>query len=464
MELGSVLNRYLREFGCTAKSLADAAGVSAIQISRWRKGTRRPSAETLPRLAAGLAAISGGTLSERDALAELQEALPTRRRSRSGLGHRLGLLLDTLKVHTSEVSRVLNFDPSYLSRIRSGKRNPSNTEPIIDGVSRYIARRCTSATERAAAAELMGLDASALENAEEYRSALAAWLRGGAVHPILGSADVSALLRALDSFDLNEYIQAFRIEEQGRPGAPGLVPEARSVSGLKNMMQLELDFFRATAMSDSMEPVLIYTDMPISEMAKDPDFPKQGMRAVAAIIKKGLRVEMIHSVDRPFEELLLGLEIHIPMYMTGRITPFYLKESNSGPFRHVLELSGAAALSGEAISGHHAEGRYTLVTDPDALAYYRRRAAALKEKAAPLMDIYTEEQEAEFRSFLRQEAENGFLPVPIDMPAFRNVTVRVCHDRWAVVSKDRAPRVDFVIRHPKLLDAIERFAAPLTDE
>jgi hypothetical protein len=50
------------------------------------------------------------------------------------------------------------------------------------------------------------------------------------------------------------------------------------------------------------------------------------------------------------------------------------------------------------------------------------------------------------------------------MPAFRNVTVQVCHDRWAIVSKDRAPRVDFVIRHPKLVDAIERFAAPLVDE
>ena len=464
MEFGSILNRYLKEFGCTAKALADAAGVSAIQISRWRKGTRRPSAEMLPRLAAGIVQLSGGKLREEDVLRELSDAMPVRQRARSGLGSRLDLLLDTLKVHTSEVSRILNFDPSYLSRIRSGKRNPANTEPIIDGVSRYIARRCTSPSERAAVAELIGVDPRALETGEKYRSTLAAWLRGGAVRPLIGSADVSALLQALDSFDLNEYIQAIRIDAPKEQPAPPSLPPARTVTGLRNMMQCELDFLRAATLSSSDERVLIYTDMPLTELAKDPNYPKLWMRAVAELLKKGVRVEMLHNVDRPFEELLLGLEVHIPMYMTGRITPYYLRESNSGPFRHLLEISGDAALAGEAISGHHGEGRYTLTYDRKELHYYHKRAAALMEKAAPLMDIFTQEREAEFREFLKQEAEHGFLPVPIDMPAFRNVTVQVCHDRWAIVSKERAPRVDFVIRHPKLVDAIERFAAPLVDE
>ena len=162
-------------------------------------------------------------------------------------------------------------------------------------------------------------------------------------------------------------------------------------------------------------------------------------------------------------ELQRLLEVHIPIYMTGRITPYYLKESNSGPFRHLLEVSGAAALSGEAISGHYAEGRYTLSFDPAEIRYCQKRAAALKEKAAPLVDIYPQEREEAFRAFLLSEADRGFYPVHVETPAFRNVTVQVCHDRWAIVSKDRPPQVSFVIRHPKLVDAIERFAAPLVD-
>ncbi len=463
-ELGSILSNYLKRLGCTAKTLAAASGVSAIQFSRWRNGSRRPSAEMLARLAAGIEKVSGGAIKRDAVMSELLGTLPVPQRSKGEFGRRLDLLLDTLKIHTSEVARILNFDPSYLSRIRSGKRNPANTEAITEGVSRYVVRRCASAAERAAVAEMIGAEVSALDENESYYSALAAWLRSGSVRPLLQNADVSAFLQALDGFDLNEYIQAIRIDDQNVPAGETEMPEARVVSGLKNMMRCELDFFRATAISDSEERVLIYTDMPLTELAKNQDFPKQWMIGVAELIKKGLRVEMIHNVDRPFEELLLGLEIHIPMYMTGRITPYYLKESNSGPFRHLLEISGAAALSGEAIAGHHAEGRYRLTYDPAEIRYYQKRAAALLEKAAPLMEIYPEEREEDFRRFLQKESERGANPVALDMPAFRNVTVQVCHDRWAIVSKDRAPRVDFVIRHPKLVDAIERFAAPLADD
>ena len=84
MELGLVLNEYLKRLGCTAKALADAAGVSAIQISRWRSGARRPSLEMLPRLAEGIARLSEGDMQKEDVLNELTEALPAPRRMRTG--------------------------------------------------------------------------------------------------------------------------------------------------------------------------------------------------------------------------------------------------------------------------------------------------------------------------------------------------------------------------------------------
>lgn len=461
MEFSSVLNEYLYRLDCTAKTLAAAAGVSEIQLSRWRNGARRPSPEKIRLLAEGISRLSDGDFSADEVARELFETLPAPQRTQDGVGRRVDLLLDAVKIHTSEAARVLNFDPSYLSRIRSGKRNPSNTEPIIEGISRYVARRCVCESDRSAVAALIGTESAELADAETYRAALDAWLRGGSAHPLSAAADMSGLFRTMDDFDLNEYIQAIRFDgTKPSPDAPP--PVQRTVSGLKNMMHCELDFFRATELSDSDEHVFIYSDMPLTELAKDPDFPKQWMLALAELIRKGLDVDMLHNVERPFEEMLLGLEIHIPIYMTGRIHPYYLRETNSGPFRHLLEVSGGVALSGEAVSGHHAEGRYRLVTDDEEVRYYRARADALMEKASPLMDIYTEEQDLE--DFLDREAAHGCMPVQLDMPAFRNIRVQICHERWAIVTKERSPRVSFVIRHPKLVDAIERFAAPLVDE
>ena len=71
---------------------------------------------------------------------------------------------------------------------------------------------------------------------------------------------------------------------------------------------------------------------------------------------------------------MLGLESWIPMYMTGQVSPFYLKEPSNSVFLHLLKVSGAAALYGEAIAGHHAEGRYYLTKSRKELGYYTARA------------------------------------------------------------------------------------------
>ena len=76
--------------------------------------------------------------------------------------------------------------------------------------------------------------------------------------------------------------------------------------------------------------------------------------------QKGLRINMIHNVNRPFSEMMLGLESYIPMYMTGQISPYYLNETPNQVFGHFLKVSGTVALSGECIAGFHNDGKYYL--------------------------------------------------------------------------------------------------------
>ena len=98
--------------------------------------------------------------------------------------------------------------------------------------------------------------------------------------------------------------------------------------------------------------------------------------------------------------MMLGLESWIPMYMTGQISPYYLKSDPGNVFHHFLKVSGAAVLSGEAISGHHSEGRYYLSKTKEDIAYYTKRAEALLLNASPLMDIYREDHSGKLNAFL----------------------------------------------------------------
>lgn len=171
------------------------------------------------------------------------------------------------------------------------------------------------------------------------------------------------------------------------------------------MMASELDFLKATVLSKSKASVIMYSDMPMEEMAKDSDFPKRWMYGMAMLLKKGLHLHVIHNIDRPLPEMMLGLESWVPMYMTGQVSPYYLKNPQNDVFLHFLKVSGTAALTGEAIAGYHSKGMYYLTKSKEEVAYYRCRAESLLQKAHPLMHVYRKNDSKALYDFLRADAE-----------------------------------------------------------
>ena len=169
----------------------------------------------------------------------------------------------------------------------------------------------------------------------------------------------------------------------------------------------ELDFLKATALSKSKVDVFMYSDMQMDDMAADIGFSKKYMFGLAAMLKKGLHLNIVHNLNRPFNELMLGFECWIPLYMTGQISPYYLKGAYNQFFCHFLNVSGAAALSGECISGLHSKGRYYLTKNKEELSYYQERSAFILKKAHPLMDIYREDKAAELAAFMISDSHTG---------------------------------------------------------
>ena len=48
--------------------------------------------------------------------------------------------------------------------------------------------------------------------------------------------------------------------------------------------------------------------------------------------------------------------------------------------------------------------------------------------------------------------------------AFRNIQIIIHEGKWVMVSKNKSPAIHFVIRHPKMRNAIENFIVPVTEE
>ena len=402
MDFREQLAAYIGQLNITQRELAQATGISAATISRYLNGSRQPEfdSEAVSQLAAGLAqlAVGSGLTQERirGALNEtLQENIPADYDAfLSNLNH----LLETLRIRNSELAKALNYDASHISKILSGARKPGHPARFMEDVAGVIARRAAANSAPGTIAALTGADPKDISTTAGLRDHLVRWLGSG--QAAQAAAPISHFLEKLDEFDLNEYMKAIHFDEFKLPPSLPQLPVSRTYYGLAEMMESELDFMKTTVLSRQMDDCILYSDMPLEEMAKDPDFPKKWMFGMGMMLKKGLRLHIIHDVNRPFPEMMLGLEGNIPMYMTGQIFPYYLPASQSTVFTHLLKVSGAAALEGSAIAGHQAEGKYVLYRSRAEVRHYRLRAEALLKKARPLMEIYRSDRKSLFQKKL----------------------------------------------------------------
>ena len=415
MNFQEQLSGYIDAIGIRQKQLAAASGLSEATISRYLAGERDPKKDSEPirLLAEGLSRLAkeqGADLSREEILASLNATVdPGLTVGYDAFLTHLNHLLDLLNVRSVELARALNYDPSHISKILAGARQPGDLKEFIAEVSAYLGRRSAGKDAVSVVSRLTGTPAEALFDASELSGALSRWLSTAPADP--KDEPVAHFLGMLDDFDLKEYMKAIRFDELRLPPAGLRLPTGRTYLGLQKMMQGELDFMKATVLSRSSEDVILYSDMPLREMADDPDFPKKWMFGMGMMLKKGLHLHIIHDVNRPFPEMMLGLEANIPMYMTGQISPYYLPVSQSGVFTHLLKVSGAAALEGTAIAGKQASGKYVLYRSKDEVRHYRTRAEDLLEKALPLMDIYRRNRRDEYLARLADSYQGSDLSV-----------------------------------------------------
>lgn len=409
MRFSEKLNEYIVQLSCTTKDICNLSGLSAASLSRYRNGERVPKLGTksFDELCYALAKIAADKEIPRITVITVKEEFMNCddfvSADKELLRKNFNALIAALNINLTQLCQYTNYDASAIFRIRNGSRKPGDADQFASAVASFVAREMQTPPEIAAVAELIGSTPDEIYGLSVRYSRIKSWLLEQPVQKPENDS-VSKFLGKLDTFDLNEYIKVIKFDELKIPSVPFQIPSSRTYWGLSEMMESELDFLKATVLSKSMAPVTMYSDMPIKEMAKDPDFPKKWMFGMALMLKKGLHLNQIHNLDRSFEEMMLGLESWIPMYMTGQISPYYFKNAQSNIFLHFLKVSGSAALSGEAIAGYHADGKYYLTKSKREVEYYQKRAAEMLKNAHPLMNIYRSEREIELGAFLLSDA------------------------------------------------------------
>ena len=396
------LNNYIKQIGCSSQEVVNASGLTTSVISRYRRGDRSPNIKSkqLEQIVDGLFKLSNGkklNITRDEIYSNLSSTLNDIGIEFEQLSKNFNELIIALNINIAELSRFSNYDSSLLSKIRNGTRNPSNPKEFVEKVCNFIVKKYITEDNKKAVALLIDSSLEDLKNTSSYFNKLLNWFSTNSTKP---HNYINDFLNNLDKFDLNEYIKAIHFDEMKVPFVPFYKATSKTYYGIEEMKKGELDFFKATVLSKNSDLIFMCSDMPMEDMAQDIEFGKKWMYAIAMMLKKGLHLNIIHNLDRPFNEMMLGLESWLPIYMTGQVSPYFLKGLQDNVYCHFNYVSGVAALYGECINGYHNNGKYTLTTNKTDISYYKAKATFLLKKATPLMEIYKEDSKNAYTAFL----------------------------------------------------------------
>ena len=409
MNFKEVLNKYLQELNCSQKKLSEVSNLSETVISRYRSGDRTPikNSEQMKKLTTAIFNIAQKNGKNKytfdKIINDFNSTLPSDNFDYTTFSNNLNTLITSLNINTNEMSKFIIFDASHISRIRYGKAKPSNPIDFSNKICSYIYSKYKSSEDINKLSIIIGCKKSDLTNNKFYNT-LFSWLTSETAST---KNQISDFLYNLDSFNLDDYIKVIKFDKLKVPTIPFYRTKTRHYYDLEEMKEGELNFFKSTVLSKSTEDIFMCSDMPMEDMAEDIEFSKKWMFAISMCLKKGHHLNIIHNLDRPFNEMMLGLESWIPIYMTGQISPYYLKDLKNSIYNHLNYVSGVTALTGECIKGFHNKGIYYLTTNKKEINAYKEKANFMLKKAKPLMEIFRENNINEYEMFLRKD-ENIF--------------------------------------------------------
>ena len=400
MSFKDILNEYLEKINCSSKELSNVSNISESVISRYRSGERTPkeNSEQINKLINAIYELANNKNIKIDKK-EIEEKLNKSITKENNFDYdsfskNFNELINILKININDISKFIAFDSSHISRIRYGKARPSDPIAFSKKVCEYIGYKYTDNDSKKKLCIILNCEE------KEVFDELYKFLTNNSKN---SKNYINDFLNNLDDFNLNDFIKAIKFDKLKVPTIPFYKTKSKHYYGIEEMKKGEIDFFKNTIFSKENNDIFMCSDMPMEDMAEDINFGKKWMFMIAMSLKKGLHLNIIHNLDRPFNEMMLGLESWIPIYMTGQVSPYYLKDVKNNIYNHLNYVSGTCALEGECIKGFHNKGKYYLTTNNKEISYYKEKSNLLLKKANSLMDIYTIDNKNSYNIFLNND-------------------------------------------------------------
>ena len=487
MSFASELNVYCDMLPCTAAELAEACGISPSAMSRYRSGQRIPPANSkvIQKIAAGITAmvqkynVDNAAIKGDIALAlmtgHVEESVAASR-----FASRMDLLMKTLGLRNADLASAAGVDPSYISRIRHGQREPHDRVALARHCAALAARRVINDELMDVLPGFEGIsvaDLSVVLASENPRSELMGLLLNWLIEMpmvVTQSADVLKMLKMLNSFRFyptyeklmadtywDDRCAAARAREADDDGdtyaqADGDSADSRFFYGLEGSREAELAFIENALLSDEPGTMIYNSNLASTAIAADKDFVKHHQSGLMRFLDRGGRIDLIHNLNRSFVEVQEGAEYWLPLYMTGCVNAYWLEGATESAVRTMTYVTSTCALSAEDIEGRAETRRCHLVRQPSELEHCQLKANALLSMAKPVFKLYRMDDPAQKREYEKGRALRLANSASVEVAVGRFDSLRLVSypGDCSIIAFVPKPKARVVIYHPRMNEII----------
>ena len=297
-------------------------------------------------------------------------------------GEKLNAVMELAEISNIRLGNLVNIDTSYISRFRNGLRSPKSNPRTMDAICTALLRRLGEQNKIKQLAALMKADPGALTDEEEAFSLFHDWLYD--TEKTDSSSVIEKLLESIDTFSINTKTPLPSFEEV----AATVKCEDTVYFGSTGLQNAVIRFLRGV-ISDGGKELYLYSDQNMNWLT-DPEFRLKWAALMLCCVQKGIKIHVIHNVDRDVSEMIEAIISWLPLYMSGMIRSYYCKKQKNPRFSNTVFLCpGVACIKGSNVIGTEDQnGEYRYDTDTKILEMHQAAFHSLLADAKQLVRIY----------------------------------------------------------------------------
>ena len=313
-------------------------------------------------------------------------------------GYRFNRLMDALQLSNARLSRLLNVDASLISRFRTGKRSPHRNAQFSELLCGILSDRIGQTNSFAAVAELTGIEerelrASASQGLHRWLFDRTA-LHSSATHTMDYINMFIPLTKNVTRDDLQSLLE--KVESTKTDTYWG-------VEGMRNAVLRLL----TEAASEGDGEIYMYADQSMQWLLADPEVLQLWYKCCAVCIGRNVTIIVIHDINRRVDDMANAMQIWVPLYLTGKVMPYYCPLNRGSRFSHMLFLRpGAGAVSSVHVQGAENNNFYDYIQDPKKLSALLTECKSLVAHSEKLIHVYEQNNMAKYYGILDPKLEN----------------------------------------------------------